>query len=92
MELTLNTKDCGCTGHVPARGLLLGTEPNTQTTTQITTSKKITRPCFILRTGKAGKSINYINNPGHRSTVLCPIYTLQSYEKDFIYIDCFWDF
>ena len=66
MESALNTSDCGSTGHVPARGLLPETEPKTQPATQITTGNKITRPCFIRKTGKAGKLINYINNPGHR--------------------------
>jgi len=73
MELTLYTSDYGGACHVPALGLISEISPKTITTSHCTTSKKITRPCLIRKTGKAGKLINYINNPGQRGFSSLPL-------------------
>lgn len=73
MELTLNTSDCGGRSHVPIYGIISGKYPKTLTIALISTCKKITRPCLIRKTGKAGKLINYINNPGQRGFSSLPL-------------------
>ena len=66
MELTLNTSDCVGKCHIPFHGVISAKFAQIRTIALIYTCKKITRPCLIRKTGKAGKLINYINNPGQR--------------------------